>query len=86
MTDEPKYASVNIKTLGTNCWFAGRFVKGGCCKSVYSCKYPERATCLAVQCEVEYLTDQVEEAIQRLPKLVERSAELIEDLLKERGN
>jgi len=47
---------VNSKELGTNCWSAHRFC-GGRCPRVMRCTYPEKATCKAVQAEIDYLNN-----------------------------
>lgn len=43
--------------FGVNCWSPHRFLKGQRCHRVRTCEYPERATCKAVDAEVDYLLD-----------------------------
>ncbi len=50
----PQTAVVTRQELGTNCWLAKRFMKGGCCDRVWTCSYPEKKTCKAVLAEIEY--------------------------------
>ena len=52
----PGGANVSSKELGTNCWTPCRFIKDdGRCDRVFTCKYPEKKTCHAIQAEIEYL-------------------------------
>ena len=50
-----KYAIVNSKELGTNCWSAVRFTGGARCHRWDDCTYPEKKTCKAREAEIEYL-------------------------------
>lgn len=52
----PGTAIVNSKELGTNCWKACRFIKDdGRCDRVWSCSYPEKERCQAIEAEITYL-------------------------------
>jgi len=62
---EGKVAIINSKELGTNCWSAHRFC-GGRCQRVMRCNYPEKATCKAVQSEIDYLNNYYATELNRL--------------------
>lgn len=51
---------VSSKELGTNCWLPKRFLKGSCCDRVWTCSYPEKKHCMAVQAEIDALWDKSE--------------------------
>ena len=59
-------AIVSSKELGTRCWLAGRFIKGGRCYLVMQCNYPEKKTCQAVQAEIEYLLQERERQVRNI--------------------
>ena len=50
-----KTAIIKSSELGTNCWLACRFVEGSRCDRIMFCTYPEKATCKAVDAEIEFL-------------------------------
>ena len=62
-------SSMVIKSseLGVNCWSAHRFC-GGRCQRVIHCNYPEKATCKAVDSEIDYLDSYYRTEIERLSK------------------
>ena len=63
----PSVGIVRLKDLG-QCWSVARHV-GGPCSSVYRCKYPEKASCKAVQWQRDedrrLAIQQIDEAEQR---------------------
>ena len=65
-----KTAVVNSKELGTNCWSTHRFC-GGRCNRIMYCKYPEKQTCLAVQAEIEFIKQSIEQIEQITNKALE---------------
>ena len=69
---ENKSVITSFGALGTNCWSAYRFVRGTRCQKVLTCVYPEKATCMAVESEVDYIKKQ-HDLVERL--LQERTAE-----------
>jgi len=68
-----KWGVVSLKELGTNCWLAKRFLKGGRCDRVMECNYPEKATCKAVEAEVEDISRRIinvqRDALKRIQQL-----------------
>jgi len=58
---------VTSKELGVNCWSSHRFC-GGRCQRVMACNYPEKATCKAVQAEIDHLNNYYTSEIARLQK------------------
>lgn len=61
---------VNSKDLGTSCWLTGRFCPGVRCNRVYECKYPEKATCKAIDAERAHLDEvQRQGTVQYIEKL-----------------
>ena len=54
-------AIVSTKELGHLCWLPNRFLKGGGrCERVFSCAYPEKASCQAVHAEIVELEHKAE--------------------------
>lgn len=51
--------SVSQKELGTNCWSPARFIEGHRCVRIMRCKYPEKASCKALDAEIIYLQEQI---------------------------
>ena len=79
----PGTAIVNSKELGTNCWSPCRFIRDdGRCERVFTCSYPEKATCQAIDAEVCYLVGKqaqllvsyanIDRTIRDLQKMVEK--------------
>ena len=88
MTPEegPKYTVVKSSELGPNCWLPRRFIKGHRCERVRTCKYPEKAQCLAVEAEIEYLQQYVIEVQEdAIKKIQEVGLELIEFMKTKKG-
>ncbi len=76
-------AVVSSKELGTNCWLAKRFVKdGGRCCRVWTCNYPEKKTCQAVQREIDYLRQEQQRLAQVSSNIDTKIEELAEMLVK----
>lgn len=50
-------AVVTLKELGVNCSAPHRFILSGRCMSVFTCSYPEKRKCQAVQAEIAHLRD-----------------------------
>ena len=48
---------VTLKDQGGNCWTGNRFILSDRCMSVFTCSYPEKRTCQAVQAEIAHLRD-----------------------------
>ena len=61
-----KYAVVNLKDVGKNCWLPERFVEGGRCSRVHLCNYPEKKTCKAVDAELAYLHQKRWQVVKRI--------------------
>lgn len=79
----PKTAIVSSKELGTNCWLAMRFVKGGSrCARVFRCTYPEKKTCEAVKTELDYLKEHSRQLIDEIKKNAKASIHQLENDLK----
>ena len=77
----PGTAVVSLKELGTNCWHPCRFIKDdGRCDRVFTCKYPERKTCQAVNAEIAHLKKAqvrlINQSIQ-IDRTVEKLAEML---------
>lgn len=68
----PEFKSVKLSELGTNCWSARRFVKGGRCQWVMVCNYPEKKNCKAIDAEIEYLEGQVSKEQERYSKILDK--------------
>ena len=76
-------AIVSSKELGTKCWAARRFVKGGSrCDRVMQCTYPEKKTCEAVGVEIAYLRDYYKNLIKELKTNAKKSIQQLENDLK----
>ena len=60
-----KACVVSIKELGTNCWSPKRFC-GGRCSKVFSCKYPEKKTCMAVKSEIDFIEQNSKQRITEI--------------------
>lgn len=69
-------AIINSKGLGTNCWSAHRLC-GGRCQRVMRCIYPEKATCKAVQAEIDYLNNYYANEIDRLQRQHTKALEVL---------
>ena len=67
-----KIAIVNSRELDTNCWFMARFAEGIRCKQAYSCKYPERATCKAIETEIAYLEGRLSTLVVEYARKIDR--------------
>ena len=51
-----KTAIVRSGELGTNCWHPRRFVTDGPrCERLFTCSYPEKSRCQAVNAELRHL-------------------------------
>jgi len=46
---------ISSKELGANCWLPQRITGGQRCDRVYTCAYPERNLCKAVDAEIQHL-------------------------------
>jgi len=68
MVEQPgsRTAIVSSKELRTNCWSSFRFIRDMRCPRVFTCKYPEKKTCRAVEAEIAYL--------QQLTKEIKKNA------------
>ena len=76
-------AIVSSKELGTNCWTARRFVKGGSrCDRVMRCNYPEKKTCEAVKVELAYLREHSKQLIAEIKQNAKLSIQQLENDLK----
>ena len=52
----PRMAIVSSGELGTNCWHPRRFVTDGSrCERLFTCSYPEKHRCQAVNAEIRHL-------------------------------
>ncbi len=76
------WKAVSSGELGTNCWLPRRFLKGERCERVMRCTYPEKATCQAVEVEVEFLSRRIIEVFNDSLVQVQRLAKTINALQK----
>lgn len=71
----PGCAVVTSAELGTNCWAPCRFIqKDGRCPRVWTCSYPEKQSCEAVNAEIESIKEQkkrLEQVDANLDKRIE---------------
>ena len=84
MREGPKHAIVNSSELGTDCWLPQRFVRGGRCQRIESCKYPEKKTCEAVQAELDYLARKIIQIGQTAVEQQKMIGQAMERLMRER--
>ena len=75
-------AIIRSQELGSNCWLVSRFVKGGRCKRVHTCDYPEKSKCVAVQTEIDFLSYQIVEIHEMAMKRQQMNAGIVMGLLK----
>lgn len=81
---QSKTAIVKFSDLGTNCWLPQRFIKGTRCQGVFSCKYPEKKTCQAVQGEIVHLAWRIIEVGLKALDHQEAIGKAIAQLMQER--
>lgn len=54
-----KTAIIKVSELGTNCWLPKRFIEGGSrCDRIFTCSYPEKKKCQAINAEVRHLMEE----------------------------
>ena len=70
-------AIVSLHELGTNCWLPKRFVQDGnrCCR-VWTCSYPEKKTCMAIQAEIKHMVEEQARLVTVYKNLDQRILEL----------
>ena len=78
----PKAAIVSSKELGTNCWLSFRFIRGMRCPRVFTCDYPEKKTCRAVETEMAYLREHSRQLIDEIKTNAKASIKQLENDLK----
>jgi len=79
----PNCAEVTMAELGTNCWHPCRFIQDdGRCDRVWSCSYPEKKRCQAVNAEIRHITEQQARLIVVYTNLDLRIKELADMLEK----
>ena len=78
-----KTAIVKFSELGMNCWLPKRFIEGGGrCDRIFTCSYPEKKKCQAINAEVRYLMEEqtrlitvyrnIDRTIKRLTDMLEK--------------
>ncbi len=67
---------VSSKELG-NCWSAIRFC-GGRCDKVFTCKYPEKATCLAVPSEKAHIEEKYKQRLADVNRIYEEQLKTLD--------
>ncbi len=78
----PKTAIVNSKELGTNCWSSFRFCYGMRCPRVFTCDYPEKKNCRAVEIQLAYLREHSRQLIDEIKKNAKASIQQLGNGLK----
>ena len=72
-----KTATVSSRELGTNCWHPCRFIKdNGRCDRVWTCSYPEKKTCQAVNAEIQHDMEEQTRLIRLYHNIDQRILEL----------
>lgn len=79
---EPKTAIVSSKELSSNCWSSFRFIRGFRCPRVFTCNYPGKKTCRAVETELTYLREHSKQLIDEIKKNAKASIQQLENDLK----
>lgn len=78
----PKFAIVKTSQLGLNCWKPARLIEGVRCERVMECKYPEKATCKAVEAEMLFLLN---DTSRQIKEIAVRNLAKINQLREERA-
>ncbi len=71
---------VTLKELGKNCWLPKRFISGSRCHRVFTCSYPEKKTCRAIEAEIAYLKNE-QRRLMRARAQIDNTIELLFDML-----
>ena len=77
-----KAVIVNSKELGNYCWSSFRFIRGLRCPRVFTCNYPEKKLCRAVETELAYLKEHSSQLIKEIKKSSRESIRQLENDLK----